>query len=119
MQPDGNRTKKLILAFHFHQSDQAGWKCEDCRKSGLERSRRCGFLPLVQEPARIVWARKRVATDQCPKSEVTAQSLEWLEKFFVWKRLGAAYPETPGARDVEAFLLLEQELEREREGNYG
>ena len=66
---------------------------------------------------RIVWARRRVAADRCPKSEITAQSLEWLEKYYAWKRLGASYPERMTARDVEAVLLLQQEMEQE--SNHG
>jgi hypothetical protein len=69
------------------------------------------------EAARIVWTRRRVSADRCPKSEITAQSLEWLEKYFVWKRLGASYPEPMTARDVEAILLLQQEMEQE--SNHG
>ena len=65
----------------------------------------------------MVWARKQAATDRCPKSEITAQSLDWIERFLVWKRLGASYPEALSAREVEAFLLLERELESE--GNHG
>ncbi len=64
-----------------------------------------------------MWARKHVGTDRCPKSEITAQSIEWLEKFVVWRQFGASYPEPLSARDVEAFLLLERELKLE--GNHG
>ena len=118
MRPLGDGTKKLIVAFHFQQSDQAGWKCDACRKAGLETTRRCGWLPAASAtPAKIVWARKYVATDQCPKSEVSAQSLAWIEQYYVWRKLGACYPEPLAAKEVEAFLVLEQELEKER--NHG
>ena len=62
---------------------------------------------------RVVWARKHASTDRCPKSFVTAQSLAWLEKFVVRRRLGQKWPEELGAREAEAFLILESEWEAE------
>ena len=61
----------------------------------------------------MVWARKRVSTDQCPTSLISAQSLTWIEQFYVWKKLGANYPGELSAREVEAFLILEQEARAE------
>ena len=29
---DGRRTKKLLVAFHFQFSNQAGWECDACRR---------------------------------------------------------------------------------------
>ena len=40
------RKKKLLVAFHFQFSNQAGWECDACRRSGLEIRRRCGWLGL-------------------------------------------------------------------------
>ena len=37
-------TKKLIVAFHFQFANQAGWRCDACRRNGLEKKRRCGWL---------------------------------------------------------------------------
>ena len=54
-----------------------------------------------------------MSTDQCPTSVVSAQSLTWIEQFYVWKRLGANYPGELSAREVEAFLILEQEARAE------
>jgi len=114
MRADGAGTKKLIVAFHFQQSDQAGWKCDACRKAGLELTRRCGWTPAAaQTPSRPVWARGRVWTDQCPKTVITAQSLELIERYSLWRRLGAAYPEPLSAKELEAFLALEREIEAE------
>jgi hypothetical protein len=111
---DGVRTKKLIVAFHFERSAEAGWKCDTCRQAGLERKRHCGFLaaPAGQEK-QIVWARKRAATDQCPVSEITAQSKDWMERYLVWKQMGGSYPDELDGRAVEAFLILEQEMAME------
>jgi hypothetical protein len=60
-----------------------------------------------------VWARRRVSIDRCPTSEISAQSLAWIEQFCVWKRLGANYPDELSAREIEAFLILEQETQAE------
>ena len=60
-----------------------------------------------------MWARKHVSTNTCPKSFVTAQSLAWLEEFVVRRRLGQRWPEELGAREAEAFLILESEWEAE------
>ena len=60
MRVERERKKKLIVAFHFLRADGAiaGWKCEQCRRQGLEARRRCGFLPEAQRgAARVVWAR--------------------------------------------------------------
>ena len=111
------------------ETNGAAWKCDECRRQGLEQKRRCGWLPEEQRgPRRIVWARGRVAAEECPKSLVTPQSLEWIEKFFTWKFAGGgsdevarnpqranaarrglcAFDEMP-ARDADAFLILERE----------
>jgi len=47
---------------------------------------------------------------------ITAQSLAWLEEYLVWRKLGRRYPEELSARQVEAFVILEQALEGERQG---
>ncbi len=114
MRVDGRRTKKLIVAFHFQQSNQAAWRCDECRRRGLEERRRCGFLPESRRgERRIVWARGRASTDECPKSAVSAQSLEWIERFLTWKFSakfaggGELWDWT--ARDADAVLILERE----------
>jgi hypothetical protein len=56
-----------------------------------------------------VWARGRVAAEECPKSLVTPRSLEWIEKFFSWKFAGGSAFEDMPARDADAFLILERE----------
>ena len=114
MRAYGLRKKKLIVAFHFQFSNQAAWRCDSCRSSGLEIKRRCGWLPAALEtPRKLVWARKRVSTDECPTSTISAQSLAWIEQFYVWKRLGVNYPGELSAREIEAFLILEQEAQAE------
>ena len=104
-------TKKLIVAFHFLRGDGARWQCDTCRKQGLEARRRCGFLPTDGRGAkRIVWARGPASTEECPKSLVTAESIELLERFFASKAWGW---KDPTAREADAFLVVEQELRAE------
>jgi hypothetical protein len=120
-----------MVAFHFQgshhyvETNGAGWKCDECRRQGLEARRRCGWLREDERgPRRIVWARGRTATEECPKSLVTPQSLEWIERFFTWKFAGGGGPhdfaqngglralcafEDMTARDADAFLILERE----------
>jgi predicted Ser/Thr protein kinase len=114
MRINGSRKKKLIVAFHFQFANRAGWNCDECRKNGLEVRRRCGFLPAEARGApRLVWARKRAQSEECPKSFVTGESLSLVEEFFVRRRLGVeAGMETP-ARKLDAFLILREELDRE------
>ena len=49
--------------------------------------------------------------NECPKSFITAQSMAWLEEYFVRQKFGERGIDGLGARDVEAFLILESELE--------
>jgi hypothetical protein len=104
-------TKKLIVAFHFLRGEGARWECDACRKQGLEARRRCGFLPAARRSAkRIVWARGPASTEECPKSLVTAESLELMERFFASRAWGNRGWTDPTAREADAFLVLEQEL---------
>jgi len=57
-----------------------------------------------------VWARNNASTTVCPKSFVTAQSMAWLEEYLVRRKLGQKGIEGLGAREVEAFLILEHEI---------
>src|SRR3954468_5537067 len=106
MWPFGRRTKKLIVAFHFQFSNQAGWRCDTCRKSGLAMKRRCGWLPVNVDktPSVPVWVRGRVGSTECPKSYVTSESLALLEQFYAWKLLGSIDPKTLPARTMDAFF---------------
>lgn len=56
-------------------------------------------------------------TTQCPKSVITAESLQFLEIYRMWKQLGGGCMMTLEARIVEAIELLDQEwiAEKERE----
>ena len=63
----------------------------------------------------VVWGRKQVVLQTCPKSFITAQSLAWLEEFIVRRRLGFVWEEDFSARETEAFLILQREWEAEEE----
>jgi hypothetical protein len=82
-----------------------------CRKSGLERRRRCGFLENAGDAGtQAIWAGKTVAIMSCPTSYITPESVALLEEFHAWKLFGAAdYYKMP-ARVVEAIFVLENEL---------
>jgi hypothetical protein len=108
------RTKKLTIAFHFLRTDQAGWNCEQCRRQGLEQRRRCGFLPEDKRgPRRPVWVRNRKVAEECPKSLIAAESVELLERFFVWKFSSGRGLDELTAREADAFVLLDGEYRME------
>jgi hypothetical protein len=110
------RKKKLTIAFHFLRSDQAGWNCEQCRRQGLERRRRCGFLPEESRgPRRAVWVRDRKVTEECPKSLITGESVELIERFFLWKFSGGRDLDQFTAREADAIVMLDAEYRAEVE----
>src|SRR5579872_900595 len=105
--PQRRRKKKLIVAFHFQFSNQAGWNCDSCKKAGLEIKRRCDWIGNAQgsEPP-PVWSRGGVHTCSCPKSYITAESVTLLEEYRAWKRAGGVSYLALEARALEAFSLL-------------
>jgi hypothetical protein len=76
-------------------------------------------MPAEDADAPLVWARKDVAIATCPKSYVTAESETLVEEFLVRRRLqGMDFAEL-SARQVEAFVILEQALAAEmRDGQH-
>lgn len=114
MRAERRGTKKLIVAFHFQFANQAAWKCDACRKSGLEKKRRCGWLEETGPTApQVIWARKQVSVASCPTSYITPESLALLEDFHAWKLMGATDIYRLPARLVEAIFVLENELRSE------
>lgn len=94
---------------------QAGWECDACRKAGLEKKRRCGWLGFEDDGrGPVVWARGGVASTRCPKSVVTGESEAMVEEYFAWRRLGPAARDGLSARQVDAFVVLENALAEER-----
>ena len=114
MRPERGRKKKLIVAFHFQFANQSGWNCDTCRRNGLESKRRCGFIAgeLRGEP-RIVWGRRQVHTEECPKSFIRSESTALVEEFVVRRRLGISDTLDLDAKKVDAFLILREQMERE------
>jgi hypothetical protein len=49
-----------------------------------------------------------VGSEECPKSFVSAESIELVETFFVWKSWGLQ--RELSAREADAFVLMELEL---------
>ena len=69
---------------------------------------------MVEAGGRPVWLRRGIAVRACPKPLITAESLALIEEFFTWRMFGGAdYKELP-ARNVDAFVLLEREWQKER-----
>jgi hypothetical protein len=96
-------------------SNPAGWNCESCRRQRLEARRRCAWLPGMSDgERRVVWARKDIVAEQCPRSLITAASHAWLEMFAVWKRTGGGNVWALSAKDAEAVATLEEQWEKER-----
>ncbi len=54
-------------------------------------------------------------TKQCPKSVISAQSLNFLEQFRVWQAFEGGTPWDLDARAAEAILLLRDAWRKERE----
>lgn len=62
----------------------------------------------------MVWARRQIRLNECPKPLVTPQSEEWLERYQVGRVFGFGDVSSLPARVVDAFCVLEKELAAER-----
>jgi hypothetical protein len=116
MRAFGSRKKKLIVAFQFQYANQTAWRCDSCRAQGLDRKRRCGWLPAAQVAApRIVWVGRSVRLTECPKSMLSAESVGWIEQYQIARAFGFGRLYGLPARTVDAFCVLEAERSAERE----
>jgi hypothetical protein len=114
VRPGCGRKKKLIVAFHFQFANQSGWNCDTCRRNGLESKRRCGFIAEeLRGEQRIVWGRRQVHTEECPRSFIRGGSTSLVEEFIVRRRLGIGDTLDLDAKKVDAFLILREQMERE------
>jgi hypothetical protein len=96
------------------QKNPAGWRCDDCRKRGLEESRRCGFLPPERRGSeRLVWVGPGIGLSECPTSYITAESVAHLEAFVAWNMTRENLMPWP-ARVADAILALDSELRKAR-----
>lgn len=112
MPPGRRRTKKLILALHYFTGNAAAWKCEDCRRQGLEERRRCGWRGGDGRRGRVIWASHGSVTEECPKTAIRPESVAWLELWATWRRCGKGIPAQWSAKDLDAMAVLEAEWER-------
>ena len=106
-----SRKKKLIVAFHFQLGNKAAWSCDPCRKSGLEKKRRCGWLANIpihfqRLSGSVEKYRSRLVRHRTSHPE----SLALLEEFHAWKLLARVALTNLPARLVEAIFVLENEL---------
>jgi len=62
---------------------------------------------------RIVWGRRQVHTEECPKSFIRSESTALVEEFVVRRRLGIGDTLDLDAKKVDAFLILREQMERE------
>lgn len=60
-----------------------------------------------------MWARGDVLITECPQSYIRPSSLTLLEEHHAWRMSGGDLRGYP-ARSVEAFTVLEGELQREK-----
>jgi hypothetical protein len=75
----------------------------------LEKKRRCSWIESPDQK-HVVWARANVRLNTCPKSYITAQSIEWLERYQVQRTFGFGDVMRLPARDVDAYCLIENEI---------
>jgi hypothetical protein len=71
-------------------------------------------VDAVAEGGTLVWARKDVAVSSCPKSVVMVESESLVEEFLVRRRMGGINFGELSARQIEAFLILENALAAEK-----
>jgi len=45
---------------------------------------------------------------------ITAQSISWIEEYLVWRRLGLRVNLESSVRQIEAFLILEEQVSFEK-----
>ncbi len=74
----------------------------------MVKQRNCAWSQKPAANNRVVWTRKKVFTQQCPKSMISSQSLMFIEQFRYWKHLGGGVPWDIDSKAADALLLLEQ-----------
>ena len=84
----------------------------------MEGTRRCGWIPEEQRGAqRVVWARGRASSEECPRSFVTPESVGWVERFYTWKSWGGGELAALRAKEADVMLTLEKEWREARNGD--
>jgi len=64
-------------------------------------------------PRRPVWVRGRRVAEECPKSLITAESVETVERFLVWTFSARRDAGELTAREADGFAVLEAECRAE------
>lgn len=93
--------------------------CEQCRRLGLERERRCGWLDSDDDSPKTVWVSRhadaqggRLSLSECPVSYISGPSWSLVEEFVARRRLGRGLDVlSTDARTVDAMSVLTQEAE--------
>jgi hypothetical protein len=62
----------------------------------------------------MVWGRKNAHSEECPKSFITGDSLALVEEFAARRRLSIPDSLDIDARKIDAFLILQREMENEQ-----
>lgn len=63
----------------------------------------------LETPEKVVWARGPISVTSCPTSYITPRSLTWIDEFHAWRRFGRTGLDRLGAKQAEAFLILEEQ----------
>jgi hypothetical protein len=58
--------------------------------------------------------RREIYALECPKPVINPQSLAWIEAYVVQKRIGFGNAASLPARDLDAFLMLEELVSEEK-----
>jgi len=64
-------------------------------------------------PPTPIWVKRDLVLFECPRSFITGQSASLLERYALRKRWGDADYRNASAKEVEAFLILDAEMESE------
>jgi hypothetical protein len=79
----------------------------------LAKARRCAWLKdTVEGPVRPVFIRRQTIAFHCPKSIITARSLNFIEQFAAWRRHGGDLWSLD-AKSADAICVLEEESLKE------
>lgn len=54
--------------------------------------------------------------EECPTSAIRPESVEWVERFFVWKLAGGGDLMPLRAREADAYVTLEKEWREAQDG---
>lgn len=89
-----------------------------CRRNGLDRKRRCGYLePEQRGPSLTVWTGGGVGLTECPKPVITSFSVMCIEGFFASRLIRAERWDGVLAKVMDAWQVLAEELRKEEQND--